>query len=246
MQPAPAPVDTDSAMELLKEATKLVDPSELEVIGKELERKVEIFRERCGSDEVGRLAEPDLNELLGLMFTVRSKRRKIIASRPIEAHREAIATLLHGEGGAAERFGAFTAAYNDIGANRARTMASELLHFNEPGRTWLWTPWIWDPETGKGAMRLVSDLPFDGDSDAAVYHQVGQATALITRDGQEMGYARLGRGLLGTDVFLAVVSATSMFTLYKHRISQEFLRFLPEFAELTRRLLGVKHLPEVA
>lgn len=242
----PAPVDTSSAMELLKEATKLVSASDLESIGSELERKVEIFRERCAPDEIGRLSEPDMDELLGLMFTVRSKRRKIIASRPIAQHRQAIGDLLHGDGRAADRFGLFTALYTDIGANRARTLGSELLHFNEPGRTWLWTPWIWDPETGKGAMRLVSPLPFDGPDDAAVYHQLGQATALVTRDGQEQGYARLGRGLLGTDVFLAVVSATSMFTLYKHRISQEFLRFLPEFAELTRRLLGVKHLPEVA
>jgi hypothetical protein len=248
MQTAAAPIDTASAMELLKEATKLVSSTELEAMGAELQRKVDIFKDRCGAGDLDRLSEPDLHELLGLMFTVRSKRRKIIASRPIGKHRAAIAALLHGEGSGAERFAAFTSSYADIGANRARTMASELLHFTEPARYWLWTPWIWDPDTGKGAMSLLvgPGVRFDGTGDAAVYQQVGRATALVARDGQDQGYTRLGRGLLGTDVFLAVVAAISMFTLYKHRISQEFLRFLPEFAELTRRLLGVKHLPEVA
>ena len=128
-----------------------------------------------------------------------------------------------------------------------RTLASELLHYTNPERYWLWTPWIWDPASNKGALRLIlsQDIELTGTSSAEIYRKVGQATALVSMDGKAAGYARGGRGLLGTDVFLATVSALTMFTLYKHRISQEFLRFLPEFEETVRRLLGVHHLAEV-
>ncbi len=61
-------------------------------------------------------------------------------------------------------------------------------------------------------------------------------------DGAKVGYTSLGRGLFGTDVFLAAVQSVYVFTVYKLRISQEFTRFLPELVELVRRLLGVQHI----
>lgn len=246
-QAPPAPVDTEAAQELLKEATRLASGDELERVGADLERKVALFTERLAPEALPALDADRLRELAGMVFTLRSRRNKVVADRSLADHREAIGDLLHGEAPLAARFDRFTSSYASLGPRRARAFASELLHFTQPGRFWLWTPWIWDPSTGAGALPLVThDADLGGATAGDTYLRVGRATALVAQDGRHAGYTRLGRGLLGTDVFLATVQAVSMFTLYKLRISQEFLRFLPELPEFVRRLLGVLHLEEVA
>ncbi|MFZ8940730.1 MAG: hypothetical protein ACO2ZK_01810, partial [Gemmobacter sp.] len=40
--------------------------------------------------------------------------------------------------------------------------------------------------------------------------------------------SRAGRGLFGTDVFLASVYAVYMYTVFRVKLSQEFNRILPE------------------
>ena len=55
-----------------------------------------------------------------------------------------------------------------------------------------------------------------------------------------IGYGFAGRGLFGTDVFLACVYAVYMYTVFRVKLSQEFNRILPELPELVQRVLGVQ------
>ena len=244
------PVDTEAAQELLKEATKLISTNALDELVHDLERKSERFKALLSPEALPQLSEAHLDELAGMMFTVRSKRRRLVAGKSIEQHRAAIHDLLYSDRPLSTRFEDFADLYAflDTRPHRTRVLTSELLHFTSPERYWLWTPWIWEPASGKGVLRMITapEVPLNGTSNFDIYQKVGAATAMVSMDGKSSGYTRAGRGLLGTDVFLATVSALTMFTLYKHRISQEFLRFLPEFLETVRRLLGVHHLAEVA
>ena len=91
-------------------------------------------------------------------------------------------------------------------------------------------------------MRLVvqEEVDLAGESDGEVYGKVGQAMAMVNAQGHAMGYSRSGRGLFGTDVFLACVYAVYMYTVFRVNLSQEFNRILPELPELVERVLGVR------
>ncbi len=245
----PLPVDTEAAQELLKEATKLISAHALDELVVDLERKAERFQALLSLEALPELTAAGLDELTGMMFTVRSKRRRLIAGRSMDEHRAAIHDLLYSDHPLSKRFEDFVDRYTYVGSSphRTRAFTSELLHFSAPERYWLWTPWLWEPSSGTGVLRMLTsaEVELNGASNFDIYQKVGAATAMVSMDGKAAGYTRVGRGLLGADVFLATISALTMFTLYKHRISQEFLRFLPEFRETVRRLLGVHHLAEV-
>ena len=74
----------------------------------------------------------------------------------------------------------------------------------------------------------------------ALFYSVVRGDA--TQAGSVRGYSRSGRGLFGTDVFLACVYAVYMFTVFRVKLSQEFNRILPELPELVQRVLGVRAL----
>ncbi|MEE8435518.1 MAG: hypothetical protein V3S64_12090, partial [bacterium] len=67
-------------------------------------------------------------------------------------------------------------------------------------------------------------------------------TAMVNAVGHAEGFSNIGRGLFGTNVFLACVYTVFMYTAFKMRLSEEFNRILPELPEFTRRILGVHNL----
>jgi len=125
-------------------------------------------------------------------------------------------------------------------------LPSELLHFTEPDRWWLWTRWMWDPRAGTGALPLVTveDFDWDAPNRPEGYLRVGEAMAFVNETGKAVGFTDLGSGLFGADVFLACVYAVYMYTVLRLRMTQEFNRIVPELPDLVRRLLGV-YRPEV-
>lgn len=143
------------------------------------------------------------------------------------------------------RFGAFVEGMEGLKAPLAIALGSELLHYTFPDRFWLWTPWIWDPATGSGALPLVLKNEFDlsGGGTGESYRKVGQATALVAAHGQGEGFAAIGRGLFAINVFLACVYTVYMQTVFRMRLSKEFNRILPDLADFAGRLLGT-HRPE--
>ena len=225
----------------MKEATKVATGTELEDVGQRLEAKNRLFRELLAEDRLARLDEDDLKRLLGTIFSLRRKTRRLLRANDLETIRTELRELLYGEAEIPERFDRFAGAIGGLEKAMIVSLASEALHFTEPARYWLWTHWIWNPKTGTGALPLVTqDAELEGATDGEVYLKVGQAMALVNVQGHAIGYSRSGRGLFGTDVFLACVYAVYMYTVFRVKLSQEFNRILPELPELVQRVLGVR------
>ena len=126
-------------------------------------------------------------------------------------------------------------------------LPSELLHFTEPDRYWLWTRWIWDPDTRTGALGLVTTDGLDlgaGASRGAAYLTIGRAMAFVDETGKAAGFTATGPGLFGVDVLLAAVYGVYMHTVLRMRMTREFNRVIPPLPDLVRRLLGVYHLED--
>ncbi len=243
-------VDSEAALEFMKEATKVATGTELEDVGERLEAKSRLFRELLAEDRLAELSEDDLKRLLGSVFSLRRKTKRLLRANDIETIRAELQALLYGGGPVTERFDRFVSEIGGLEKAMIVSLASEVLHFTEPKRYWLWTHWIWNPKTGTGALPLVTQdaglaisrsLPCGATAtDGEVYVKVGRALALVNAQGHAIGYSRSGRGLFGTDVFLACVYAVYMFTVFRVKLSQEFNRILPELPELVQRVLGVR------
>lgn len=240
-------VDAESALEFMKEATKLASASELEDIGARLETKSERFRKLLAAERIDALDAEGLDQLIGQVFSLRRKSGRLLRSNGLEALRSELKALLYGPEDLRERFDRFTARVTGVERGMTVSLASEALHFTDPGRYWLWTQWIWNPLSRTGALALVTheaaDLRAAG-TDGESYARVGRAITLVDQAGHAAGYSRSGRGLFGTDVFLACVYAVYMYTVLRLRMTQEFNRIVPELPDLVRRLLGV-YRPEV-
>ena len=236
-------VDSEAALEFMKEATKVASGTDLEDIGMRLEAKSQLFREILAKERLAELDEDDLKRLLGTIFSLRRKTKRLLRANDLESIRAELQALLHGGDPVTERFDRFVGNIGGLEKAMIVSFASEALHYTEPRRYPLWTHWIWNPKTGTGALPLVTedaDLSGENATDGEVYMKVGQAMALVNAQGHAIGYSRSGRGLFGTDVFLACVYAVYMFTVFRIKLSQEFNRILPELPELVQRVLGVR------
>jgi hypothetical protein len=243
LTPAEA-VDSEAALEFMKEATKLATASELEDIGHRLEVKRGVVSELLAPESLPGLDEAGLKRLLATIFSLRRKAGRLLAANGLDRLRAELAALLHGDGAVGGRLERFVEQVGGLESPMIVALATECLHFSAPQKHWLWTHWIWNPDTGSGALPLVTrdEIDLGADSLAASYLNVGRATALVTAQGRTDGWTWTGRGLFGTDVFLACVYAVYMYTVFRVRLSQEFNRILPELPELVQRVLGVRHL----
>ncbi len=243
LTPAEA-VDSEAALEFMKEATKIATATELEDIGHRLEVKRALVAELLAPEALPALDEPGLKRLLGVVFTLRRKGPRLLRANGLDTLRAELMALLHGDSEVGERLERFVERVEGLEQAMILALATECLHFTAPHRHWLWTHWIWNPESGTGALPLVirEGADLGAQSLAEGYLGVGRATALITAQGRADGWTWTGRGLFGTDVFLACVYAVYMYTVFRVKLSQEFNRILPELPELVQRVLGVRHL----
>lgn len=232
----------------MKEATKLATTTQLDDVGDRLAAKGRLFADLLAPERIDDLDEEGLALLTGTIFSLRRKAPRLMRANGLERLRDGITELLYGEAPLAARFDRFVGAVEGVERGMAVALASECLHFADPGRFWLWTHWIWNPAKGTGALALVTQKEADlggagegeaGASDGEVYEKVGRAMAMVDAQGHAVGFSRSGRGLYGTDVFLACVYAVYMYTVFRVKLSQEFNRILPELPELVERVLGV-------
>ncbi|ACF12605.1 conserved hypothetical protein [Chloroherpeton thalassium ATCC 35110] len=235
-------IDSEASHELLKQVNRLASSEKLKTLGVRLEEKGRLFEQTFAESAIDRMTETDLRRVLLSVFSVRKKSLFFVQANGFEPLKAEIKTLLYGNKPVAERHDWFLDAVKGINEMRALNLAGELLHFTMPDKYWLWTTWIWSPKNGKGALPLVlSDkAELAGATYGESYLKVGQAVAELTRDGHTSGYARFGKGLYGTDVFLACVYAVYMNLVFKVKLSQEYNRILPELSELAERVLGVQ------
>ncbi len=240
-------VDTSTATEFFGQVLQACTREELTAIGQDLQRKSAAMRAIAG-DDPSTMDAVDLRELLGWVFCARRRVNRIFAKVEPDALAAGIAELLHGHGGIAARYERFADLLDSV-PGVADDLPGELLHFLEPGRYWLWTRWMWDPDAETGALALVTMDETDLRSGAGAagrgetYLAVGQAVAFVEETGKATGFTDVGPGLFGTDVFLAGVYGIYMQTILSMRMTKEFTNILPPLPELARRLLGVHHAP---
>ncbi len=237
-------VDSEAALEFLKEASKLAASDELAAIGLRLEEKSQFFRERLLPDAIENLDESGLKELARHIFGFRRRIGKLIDRYGIEVMRQQIILLLHGPGPLAERFTTFVLALGGIEEPLAASLASELLHFTFPEKYWLWTPWIWHRHKDNGALPLLLQPPFQiaGSSPGQRYESLGKALATVNTQAPVRDLPGYRQSTFGPDIFLACVYAVYMYTVFRVKLSREFNRVLPELPEMAQRVLGVRHM----
>ena len=241
-------VDTPTAREFTHLALQKVSEAELETVAGKVEFKAERLSELLASERLGVWTEDDAMTTLRWIFSSRRKAQVILNTLGLAGLSEGIELLLRGQGPQGERLQFFHETIVDVGRGvRPSTgfdLGSELLHFSYPDRYWLWTRWMWNPESETGALPLVvmEEVDLDAATVAETYERIGLAMAFVDEVGAAAGFRTAGHGVFGTDVFLASVYAIYVYTTLRMRMTQEFNRVIPELAELVSRLLGVHRL----
>ncbi len=233
-------VDTPSALEFMREALEKITEEELTAIVAELRYKSQRFRHLFSLENLSEFDESVFRALLRSIFSTRRRVPEIRERIETGTFREALKDLLHGTTPLEMRFDAFCEQLEPLDLSIRCDLAGECLHYWDFERYWLWTRWLWDPEHNTGALPLVTieEYNLHGDTPGSTYMKVGEAIAFVNGVGEAAGFQHGGRGLLGTDVYLACVYVVYLYTVTRMRMTKEFNRVIPKFPELTRRLLG--------
>jgi hypothetical protein len=214
-----------------------------------LERKAAAFAGILAEDRLAAVGEDEATALLRSVFSTRRRAQVILSDLTLDGFREAVSTLLYGRAPVEQRLEDFHRRIALIGRgvpeNTGYDLASELLHFAQPDLHWLWTRWMWDPETETGALPLVltEEVDLTGAGIAETYRRVGFAMSFIDQVGEAAGFRETGHGAFDNDVFLACVYTVYLYTTLRMRMTQEFNQVMPAAGELLRRLLGVHRSP---
>jgi hypothetical protein len=233
-------VDTPSALEFMREALEKITEGELVAIVAELRSKSQGFRHMLAPNTLPAFDESKFRALLRSIFSTRRRAAEVMALVDAGVFRGAVGELLHGTAPLVERFDTFVAQLEPLHLSTRCDLAGECLHYWDPERYWLWTRWMWDPERNTGALPLVTIQEYDlhAETPGLTYVKVGEAMAFVNGVGEAAGFQHGGRGLLGTDVYLACVYVVYLYTVTRMRMTREFNKVIPQFPELTRRLLG--------
>jgi hypothetical protein len=234
-------VDTLSAQEFMREAMAKISVDDLDGIARDVAAKSDKFRAVFAADKLMVASQAELRSALKQIFAVRRRVDQIYKGRDDDSLRILIRDLLYGDAPIPSRFQDFTQAFGELEENMRYDLASELLHFSRPDEYWLWTRWMWDPETETGSLRLVTmdEVDLRGETLGETYMKVGEAIAFTNATGEAAGFTRIGDGKFGLDVFLACVYGVYTYTVLRMRMTQEFNKVVPQLPELARRLLGV-------
>ncbi len=244
-------IDTPTAQEFTRLALEKVSEHDLGDTAAKLERKSAIFRDAFGPDVVMSLDEETATDVLKMVFSSRRKTKVIINSLTLDGFRRSVRGLLYADMSPGDRLEEFASLIDGIGRDIApgtgHDLGSEIMHFTYPERYWLWTRWMWNPNTGTGALPLVvmDEVDLDGGTVSETYRRINLALSFLDGVGEQAGFRPEGHGVFGTDVFLASVYSVYMYTTLRMRMTQEFNRIVPELGDLVQRLLGVNRFPAV-
>ncbi len=261
------PVDMEAAQEFMRATLEKIEPIELKAIEAELGNKSRRLQALLSPQSSPTLSDDQLLAVLRSVFATRRRSKEILEAVGSNGLKSAFEELLLDSGTVDARFQQFVESmsdcFDDVRELRPRKstdsqakssaeaaaltatifcdLGSELLHFTDPEKYWLWTRWIWDPEAGTGAMPLVTmeEVDLYGATVGESYLKLGVATAFVKATGQAADFSAIGEGPFGIDVFLVSVYAVYMYTTLRMRMTQEFNKVVPQLPELVRRLLGV-------
>ena len=234
-------VDTESAREFMREALAKITEVELAAIADECLVKHERVRSLLARPSGAPPTEVELRALLRSIFSTRRRTAEFFDRVGAERLAGWIGDLVAPRGPVEGRFQVFCDRLEGFPPSVSYDLASELLHFSDPERYWLWTRWVWDPKTRTGALPLVTmeEYDLDAPSVGAMYLRVGEATAFVHETGRAAGFTLIGGEMFGVDVYLACVYGVYVYTTVRMRMTQEFNRVIPPLPELCRRFLGV-------
>jgi hypothetical protein len=237
-------VDKPSAVEFMREALVKISEEDIGAVAELLALKRNDLAPFLTEGSLAAGNAEVVRPILARMFAVRRRSDDLLVAIGAPSLAAAIRDLLHGPGRVETRFSAFDQALAGVDAPVRRDLAGECLHFLEPERYWLWSRWMWDPETMTGSLPLVmvDDFDFSGPDAGAVYLRVGAATSSVIATARELGFQRMGSSPFAVDVYLAAIYGIYLYTVTRLRMTQEFNRVIPQLPDLVRRLLGVKRL----
>ncbi|MEK6721091.1 MAG: hypothetical protein AABZ33_10545 [Chloroflexota bacterium] len=240
-------VDKPSAVEFMREALVKISEEDIGTVTELLARKRNDLAPFLTDDALASGNAEVVRPILARMFAVRRRSDELLVTVGAPSLAAAIRDLLHGPGRLETRFHAFDQALAKVEAPVRRDLAGECLHFLDPERHWLWSRWMWDPDTMTGSLPLVmvEDFDFSGADAGAVYLRVGAATSSVIATARELGFQRMGSSPFAVDVYLAAIYGIYLYTVTRLRMTQEFNRVIPQLPDLVRRLLGVRHLDAV-
>ncbi|MBI5301030.1 MAG: hypothetical protein HY868_02755 [Chloroflexi bacterium] len=240
--------------EYLQDALETIEWSELQPIVQELGEKsqrAQLFLR--APERVESLAAQDIESLLRMISVTRRHRDQVWNVADNGAFKNALTSLLHGhEQDLGVRINQFLAETQAINQGKGVELAGELLHLSFPERYWLWSRWMYSPESRTGVLPLLldGDKELHGDSPGQMYLRVGRAIVMVT----EVEDAKwLFRGGLSTtlqdrpfaiDTFLATTYAAYLYGVTAWRLTREFHKVLPPLPRLVRRMLGLKISPQ--
>jgi hypothetical protein len=233
-------VDVPAAKELIEQIHQQVGVEELGALVHELEVKVATMRRLLAPDG---FSADRVREALGWTFVGRRRGNAIIGARSDEDLKAWIAALLTEGVPVGTRLEGFCDAAGPIHPSAAVELGTELLHFTDPDRNWLWSRWVWNAESRTGALPLLIGEDFDLDADGLgeAYARIGEALKALDESPEAGAFRRGGGGRLGTDVLLACTYGVYMRTVLGLKMTQEFNALVPPMEQLVRRLLGTHH-----
>ena len=97
-------VDSESALEFMKEATKLATSSDLEDLSERIARKAEFFGRMLEPEKLKQLTEDEFGLLVRQIFSIGRKSKRLITANGFENLREQIQNLLNEDEKLDERF----------------------------------------------------------------------------------------------------------------------------------------------
>jgi len=239
-------VDIDTAREFMKESLGKISPDELDQICLDLEKKSQRFREILAAERITKLSEVELLSVFRLIFSTRRKAQKLIDQYKTGNMRNWIAELLYDEAAVHHRLETFCERLDGLETSLRYDLASELLHFIDPEKYWLWTRWIWDPKTQTGSLPLVitEDYDLKATTLGETYLKVGKAMAFVRHVGEAAEFEVIRSGFFGVDAYLCCVYIVYVYTVLRMRMTQEFNKVMPGLPEFSKRLLGIHKLEE--
>ncbi len=243
--PAAPEVDVPTAKELIEQIHQQVSIDELAALVDELATKVAAMRRLLMAED---LDANGVRTALEMTFVARRRASAIMGARSEQELVAWVRDLLDDRRPLAARFERFCAQAEPLAEYPAAELASELLHFSSPEHHWLWSRWIWNPESRTGALPLLigEDYDLEADGLGAGYERVSQALEALDTSPEASAFRIRGGGRLATDVLLACTYSVYMRTVLGLKMTQEFNALVPPMAHLVRRLLGTHRKQETA
>ena len=240
-------IDKQSAKEFMLETLSRITLEELEQIQADLRLKVDRMKALVQRAQQGQFTDADFKMLLRCVFATRRRVDKIVQQYSADYFAKQVRQLLHEEQPVGWRFQTFFNAFPEMPETLRYDLTSEILFYSDPEKYWMWTRWMWDPNTKTGSLPLVlmEKFSLDAGSPGEIYEKVGEAIHHLREIGKAPEIPSFLQTAFGAYTYLACVYVIYTYTVLRMRMTQEFNKVMPKLPEFTRRLLGIYSLEEI-